>query len=296
MLAAIEVYNKPTVEYREQTFAILATNAWEIILKARLVQQAGGKSYVIYQRKKKSRRYVRDDTGEPITINLREALGRTAPPTEVADNIRGLMAIRNEATHMGMLTPELRQKILWFGTASVRNFVKLSAKWFGENIETPYLLPVGFIGQAAVAKGISPKPQKELLKVLDTLSRSSNGKGDSDYSVAVHVQIELNRGISGGGSIGLTNDPSAPTVHVSDDEALERFPCTYTEIVSICKKRYPTFKQNRQFHQIMEPIKADVECAHERKLDPKSSKSAKKVFYNREATLARLDREYNNAT
>ena len=43
VLAAIEIYNKPTVEYREQTFALLMVNAWEILLKARLLQQAGGK-------------------------------------------------------------------------------------------------------------------------------------------------------------------------------------------------------------------------------------------------------------
>jgi len=38
MLAAIEVYNKPIFEYREETYAILAVNAWELLLKARILQ------------------------------------------------------------------------------------------------------------------------------------------------------------------------------------------------------------------------------------------------------------------
>ena len=34
MLSAIEIYNKPNFQYREDTFAILSVNAWELLLKA----------------------------------------------------------------------------------------------------------------------------------------------------------------------------------------------------------------------------------------------------------------------
>lgn len=34
MLSAIEIYNKPNFNYREETFAVLAINAWELLLKA----------------------------------------------------------------------------------------------------------------------------------------------------------------------------------------------------------------------------------------------------------------------
>ena len=43
MLAAIEVYNKPTFAYREESFAILAINSWELLLKARLLQLANNR-------------------------------------------------------------------------------------------------------------------------------------------------------------------------------------------------------------------------------------------------------------
>ena len=39
MLSAIEVYNKPNFQYREETFAILAVNAWELLLKAIILRQ-----------------------------------------------------------------------------------------------------------------------------------------------------------------------------------------------------------------------------------------------------------------
>jgi hypothetical protein len=37
LISAIEIYNKPAFAYREETFAILALNAWEISLKAELL-------------------------------------------------------------------------------------------------------------------------------------------------------------------------------------------------------------------------------------------------------------------
>jgi hypothetical protein len=37
LISAIEIYNKPTFAYREETFAILALNAWELLLKAELL-------------------------------------------------------------------------------------------------------------------------------------------------------------------------------------------------------------------------------------------------------------------
>ncbi|GHV31329.1 hypothetical protein FACS1894177_05670 [Bacteroidia bacterium] len=38
MLSAIEIYNKPNFAYREESFAILAINAWELLLKAYIMR------------------------------------------------------------------------------------------------------------------------------------------------------------------------------------------------------------------------------------------------------------------
>jgi hypothetical protein len=38
-LAAIEIYNKPGFRYREESFAILMLNAWELLPKARIVKE-----------------------------------------------------------------------------------------------------------------------------------------------------------------------------------------------------------------------------------------------------------------
>ena len=296
MLAAIEIYNKPTVEHREQTLAMLLANAWEILLKARIVQESGGKLPSIYRRA--IGRYERDsDTNEPMTIGLRQALGRVSLPGEVAANIRGILAVRNSAAHMGVLAPEVAQRILGFGAASVQNFVKLVAQWFGVYMQVPYLLPVGFLGEATMSTGSFPKSQQQLLAVLEQIGRSTRDAPESEFAVFMRVDINLNRRLVGGGSItsGVTNDPAAPLVRVSDTEVLERFPATYQDVVSACKDRYPGFKRNLKFNSSMARVKSDPKCAYERRLDPQNPNSVKKVFYDLGATLARLDEEYARA-
>ena len=294
LLAAIEIYNKPTVEYREQTFAMLMANAWEVLLKARIVQQCSGKLASVYR--SENGRYVRDrDTQEPITIGLREALTRTSLPAEVAANIHGIMVVRNSATHMGTLAPELAQRVLGFGTASILNFVKLTAHWFAIRVQVPYLLPIGFLGEATMSTGNYPKPQRELLAVLEQLGRSPVQPPESEFAVVMRFDINLNRRLMGGGNIGITNDPSAPQVRVSDTEALERYPATYDDLIKACAMRYPDLRRNRDFYRTLAGIKRDPRCVYERLLDPYNPKGAKKALYNLEATLAKLDEVYDHS-
>ena len=291
LLAAVEIYNKPRVEYREQTVAFLIVNAWEVLIKARIVQQNGGKIQSIYRRQPNSRRFEFNADGEIVTIGIRGAINRSGLPDEVKRNINGLIKIRNQATHLGVLVPELKQFILEFSTASVQNFAKAYANWFQDSIDAPYLLPLGFVGTAQTAIAKYPVRQRELLEELSDLAKSHDST-DSEYSVVIQVRVELNRGLSGGGNIGLTSDPNVPKVSISDDEALKRFPTSYNELVDNCRNRYFDFKQNQEFHLVMKRVNSDPRCTYERKLDPTAEKSTRKRFYNLEQTLAKLDNQY----
>ena len=200
------------------------------------------------------------------------------------------LEIRNQATHLGVLAPQLKQAILEFSTASVQNFAKTYSNWFGESIDAPYLLPLGFVGIAQTTV-TTPVQQRLLLKELTQLAKSQKFD-DSGYSVVMQIQVQLSRGLSGGGNIGLTNAPNVPKVSISDDEALKAFPTPYKDLVAICRGRYSDFKQNRFFHSIMININNDPKCAYERKLDPTAKKSSTKRFYNQAQALAELDKAY----
>lgn len=44
-LMAIEIYNKPTINYRLEGFSFFICNAWELLLKAKMLKQNKKKVY-----------------------------------------------------------------------------------------------------------------------------------------------------------------------------------------------------------------------------------------------------------
>ena len=88
MLSAIEIYNKPDFKYREETFAILAINSWELLLKARLLKLNNYRVNSIYcykpyinkngEKSKKKKILDRNRTNNPKSLSIYEALSRLA--------------------------------------------------------------------------------------------------------------------------------------------------------------------------------------------------------------------------
>ncbi len=79
MLSAIEAYNKPDHKYREETFSILALNAWELLMKSKLLYEKNNnlRNLYIYEKKelrdgsRSSRRYIkRNRSGNPLIIGI----------------------------------------------------------------------------------------------------------------------------------------------------------------------------------------------------------------------------------
>lgn len=94
MLAAIEIYNKPRFEYRDECFSILSINAWELVLKAVLSKNR----ISIYYPKEKDKPYR--------TLTWRDAFKKAAPrfPKEiqvlpVRKNLELLNTYRDNSVH-----------------------------------------------------------------------------------------------------------------------------------------------------------------------------------------------------
>jgi len=147
ILAAIEIYNKPQIEYRDECFTILLVNAWELLLKAILSKN---KQHIYYTKKR----------SEPYrTISLQDALLQAKDwfPTNisyvpVAQNINMLVTYRNNAIHFynqhgfGVIIYGLAQ-------TSIINFKDLMRSVFNVDIAnemTISLLPLSF--------GVRPDP------------------------------------------------------------------------------------------------------------------------------------------
>ena len=55
-LLALELFNKPTIGYRAESFSILFSNAWELLLKAYIFETSGGRKQSIFRKKVKKQK------------------------------------------------------------------------------------------------------------------------------------------------------------------------------------------------------------------------------------------------
>ena len=292
MLAAVEIYNKTVFEYREETFCVLMSNAWEVLLKAEILRHADERLTVLYL-PKKDRKYPRAVlTGNPRTIDIGVALNRVGLPDNVRENVRHIVAIRNEIVHFGPLTVEMRNQIREYGTASVRNFIRLIGAWFGESVEEMYLLPVALVGPVT---GVPTRPdarQRRLLYRLRDLAAESSSDPDG-YAVSLRIEMEVVATGTGGGSIGITRDPAAPRVQLSDEEFRDRYPAPYKKsLIPALNNRYVDFKRGPGFNDHMREVNDDPRCAYTRLLNPSNPKSSSQRFYNLQAVFEVLDEHY----
>ncbi|MEV2226455.1 DUF3644 domain-containing protein [Nocardia vinacea] len=142
MLAAIEVYNKPRMTYRDEVTVMLVVNAWELALKATLRQQRQS----IFYPKKPGQRY--------LSVSIDDALGRMNAQnlwpdgidgTATMVNIKALTEYRDRAIHLynaqglgALIHPFLQQNVL-----NYRDFVLAKFKKDLADSMTWQLLPLG---------------------------------------------------------------------------------------------------------------------------------------------------------
>lgn len=293
LLGAVEMGNKTVIPYREETFCLQLLNSWEILLKARIVQQNRNRLTAIFRRDS-NKRIVRDpQTKSPYTIKFVEALNRVGVPNNVKNNLLGVNAMRNDVAHLGILSTELSTLVLRYGTASIVNFGKLYQEWFGEPVAIPFLLPVAFVGRSNIL--LSGKKgdirQRQLLNYLSQLV-SSTDMSETSYAVTLQVDVSVNPVAGGGGTIGVTSDQNAPQVRLSDDQIVKIYPWLYKDLTLACKNRYGDFKENQTFRNFIRRVKQNADCAYERKLDPKNAKSQGQWRYKPGPTLNLLDTKY----
>lgn len=87
-ILGLEIYNKPTIRYRIEGFSFFICNAWELMLKAHLINKKGYPSI-----------YYKNQPGR--TINISETVAKVYPDkyTRVRLNLEKIIELRNISTH-----------------------------------------------------------------------------------------------------------------------------------------------------------------------------------------------------
>lgn len=298
LISAIEIYNKPAFGYREETFAILALNAWELLLKAKVLAQHNNalSSLHVYTTKKlasgamSKKKFVKvNRTGNKMTIGIEASIDLltkkgVAVPEPVRKNLEALTEIRDNAVHYINASPALAKQVLEIGTACLRNFIELGKLWLDLDLSSYslYLMPIGFLPTAEAATAISLSNDEQ--KVVNYLAGlMSAAQTVPEYHVSLDVNISFKRTTAAAATAVVANDPTNPNaiqVNISEEDIRRNYPWDYGTLTEKLTNRYIDFKMNDKYHSIKRKLAANPQFMKTRYLDPGNPKSSRKDFYN----------------
>jgi hypothetical protein len=185
LLLAIEIYNKPTVQYRLEAFAIFYTNAWELLMKAKIVEDTKREKSIFSPRRKKTeiqsaiKTLIKDKKGhidadilsllerieqnekrkleteqKDRSITFYEAISKTFPSKTdpIRANILDIQDLRNSSAHF--FVEEIENIYSGLFQQGVLNYLRHLRLWFEDEIKiTPRMLSLVFEFQP---KNITP--------------------------------------------------------------------------------------------------------------------------------------------
>ena len=229
-MAAVEVYNKPTMEYREECFVILLVNAWELLLKAILSKNRKS----IYYPKRRNESY-RTLSWYDALRKAERLFPKTIQSLPIRRNLELVAAYRDNATHFYNET-DFRIVLYSLAQTSITTFRDCLEHFFGKRLEklfTWQLLPLGiwppidpltYLGGTEPDGKASDAVRHYLSELKDAVEEVEAAGGDTGrlltmYSVKLESvkkiqQADVTVGVAAGGATGgpltilKTQDPN----------------------------------------------------------------------------------------
>lgn len=297
MVSAIEVYNKPDFKYREETFAVLSLNSWELLLKAKILFDNNNKLNAIYKyetRKTKSgerskKKYiVRNKAGNPQTIGFWQAFVYLEEIDSVLDslvksNLEALAEVRNNAVHFVNNASLLQRRVFELSAANVLNYISLVRLWFDETLDSYnlHLLPLGFLqNRENIAAAVISKKEENVIAFLETTAARSTAK-DSEFCVMLDVAVKMTKRDSlNTVDLARSKDEHSTKVLLTEEDIRDKYPWDYRQLSDRLKSRYTDFKENAKYHEIRANLQDDQRYAHIRLLDMENPSSGKKTYFS----------------
>lgn len=129
-MMAIEVYNKPSIKYRVEGFSFFICNAWELMLKARMINTMGNES--IYYKDNPNRTLALENCVKKIFTNDKDPLRK---------NLEKIIELRNTGTHF--ITEEYEMVYIPLFQAAVFNFIEKIQAF--HNVDMTEIIPHIFL-------------------------------------------------------------------------------------------------------------------------------------------------------
>lgn len=134
-ILALETINRLTIQYRLETSCHLICNAWELLLKAKILGDTGKEDSIYYKEQKgKTRR----------SLSLEDCLNKTMQNPKdrpIQRNIERIAELRNESVHL--VISQIPREVMSLLQAGVINYHKRLHEWFGVSLSDR--VPVGMM-------------------------------------------------------------------------------------------------------------------------------------------------------
>ena len=288
-LAAIELYNKPRFLYREESFILLIIHAWEMLLKAKWLKENNNKESCLYI-KTSGREYEKTHAGTPKTLSFDKMIGllqsKNLLHDEVIRNLQVFRTLRNSVEHFLTENKALKEQIFLYALANLQNFRLLAKEWFDKDLDAMNIpVPLSLKEPTPSVASSAKRENKDVRILLRYLEQQAQNASDPKSPYAVKIAYEISFKKDNKNGIPIKYDENGIPVYLSDEQFAAKFPYTYKQLLCEIKKQCPNVKRNRQFNALMNRLRDDDKEQlqwHERKLNPKNSKSQKARFYSEE--------------
>lgn len=138
-ILAIEIYNKPSIKYRVEGFAFFICNAWELLLKAHMINKYGMGSI-----------YYKDNPER--TISLENCIQKvfTNEKSPIRRNLTKIIELRNTSTHF--IVEEYEMVYVPLFQANILNYVEKMQEF--HQVDMTEVIPQNFLTLAVSMKAL----------------------------------------------------------------------------------------------------------------------------------------------
>ena len=184
---AIEVYNRPTVKYRVEGFSFFICNAWELMLKAKILRDEG-----------RDELFYKNNPGRTKDLERCISMVFTNNKDPLRKNLEDIIKLRNTSTHF--IVQEHEQIYIDLFHSCVRNFDDKMAQFHGVNmgdVVPPHFLSLSMTASPATPETIRAKYPPEIAEkfLFDRaqIEQEQVLQANQRYSLVVRTELAVVR-------------------------------------------------------------------------------------------------------
>lgn len=182
---AIEVYNRPSIRYRVEGFAFFICNAWELMIKAKIIRDRGMSAI-----------YYKDNPNRTKTLEQCIAMVMTNDKDPVRKNLADIIRLRNTSTHF--IVEEYEQIYAGLFQSCVMNYDDKMQDYHGINISDsvpPHFLTVSMTASpatpATVRAKYAPEIAERFLFAEAEIEQEQMMQANQKYAVSIQTTLAV---------------------------------------------------------------------------------------------------------